>query len=46
MVNYSVQSIDVSGERTKSTYLVSMVAEDLMGNSQAEKSSQKFVQRL
>ena len=32
MVNYSVQSIDVSGERTKSTYLVGMVAEDLLGN--------------
>ena len=29
MVNYSVQSIDVSGERTKGNYLVSMVAEDL-----------------
>ena len=29
MVNYSVQSIDVSGERTKANYLVSMVAEDL-----------------
>ena len=46
MVNYSVQSIDVSGERTKGTYLVSMVAEDLLGNSQAEKSSQKFVDIL
>ena len=30
MVNYSVQSIDVSGERTKSNYLVGMVAEDLI----------------
>ena len=27
MVNYSVQSIDVSGERTKANYLVSMVSE-------------------
>ena len=25
MVNYSVQSIDVSGERTKGNYLVTMV---------------------
>ena len=33
MVNYSVQSIDVSGERTKCNYLVSMVAEDLMGSA-------------
>jgi len=35
MVNYSVQSIDISGERTKSNYLVGMVAEDLI----AEKNS-------
>ena len=35
MVNYSVQSIDISGERTKSNYLVGMVAEDLI----AEKKS-------
>ena len=27
MVNYSIQSIDVSGERTKASYLASMVAE-------------------
>ena len=46
MVNYSVQSIDVSGERTKGTYLVGMVAEDLLGNSQAERSNQKFVDIL
>ena len=32
MVNYSVQSIDVSGERTKTNYLVTMVAEDLIGD--------------
>jgi len=32
MVNYSVQSIDVSGERTKANYLVSMLAEDVIGN--------------
>ena len=31
MVNYSVQSIDVSGERTKANYLVSMIAEDIIG---------------
>ena len=30
MVNYSVQSIDVSGERTKASYLASMVAEDII----------------
>ena len=26
MVNYSIQSIDVSGERTKASYLASMLA--------------------
>tara|TARA_B100000579_G_scaffold116793_1_gene93691 strand:- start:1353 stop:1937 length:585 start_codon:yes stop_codon:yes gene_type:complete len=30
MVNYSVQSIDVSGERTKASYLAGMVAEDII----------------
>ena len=35
MVNYSGQSIDISGERTKSNDLVGMVAEDLI----AEKNS-------
>ena len=32
MVNYSVQSIDVSGERTKANYLVTMIAEDIIGH--------------
>ena len=32
MVNYSVQSIDTSGERTKANYLVSMMAEDVIGH--------------
>ena len=32
MVNYSVQSIDSSSERTKANYLVSMVAEDLISD--------------
>jgi len=32
MVSYSIQSIDVSGERTKANYLVSMLAEDVIGN--------------
>ena len=32
MVNYSVRSIDVSGERTKTNYLVGMVAEDVIGD--------------
>ena len=31
MVNFSVQSINTSGERTKANYLVSMIAEDIIG---------------
>ena len=30
MVNYSVRSIDVSGERTKASFLTGMAAEDLI----------------
>ena len=33
MVNFSVRSIDTSGERTKANYLVSMMAEDVIGHS-------------
>mgnify|MGYP001177647748 FL=1 len=32
MTNFSVQSIDSSGERTKANYLVSMIAEDVIGH--------------
>ena len=32
MVNFSVQSIDTSGERTKANYLISMIAEDIIGH--------------
>ena len=32
MVNFSVQSIDSSAERTKANYLVSMIAEDIIGH--------------
>ncbi len=42
MVNYSVQSIDVSGERTKTSYLVSMVAEDIISDKLSEKSGTKL----
>ena len=37
MVNYSVRSIDVSGERTKSNYLTSMIAEDLIGDTNSKR---------
>ena len=32
LVSFSVQSIDTSGERTKANYLVSMIAEDIIGH--------------
>ena len=32
LVNYSVNSIDVSAERTKINYITSMVAEDMIGS--------------
>ena len=48
MVNYSVQSIDVSGERTKSNYLVGMVAEDLISEKHSNSQSKdvKFMDYL
>ena len=46
MVQYSVRSIDVSGERTKATYLAGMVAEDLYSDKEQEKSSVKFIDYL
>lgn len=44
MVNYSVKSIDVSGERTKANYLVSMIAEDIIGHR--DSTYKKFVDHL
>ncbi len=48
MVNYSVQSIDISGERTKANYLVGMVAEDLIAekNSTSRKKDVKLMDYL
>jgi prepilin-type N-terminal cleavage/methylation domain-containing protein len=46
MVNYSVRSIDVSGERTKASYLVSMVAEDLISDKHSKKSDKSFMNYL
>ena len=43
MVQYSVRSIDVSGERTKATYLTGMIAEDLYADKNQEKSGTKFI---
>ena len=48
MVNYSVQSVDVSGERTKASYLVSMVAEDVISekNSSSPTTDKKLMDCL
>ena len=48
MVQYSVRSIDVSGERTKSNLLISMVAEDLISekNSTSPTNKVSFVDYL
>ena len=48
MVQYSVRSIDVSGERTKSNLLISMVAEDLISekNSTSPTSKVSFIDYL
>ena len=41
MVQYSIRSIDVSGERTKSNMLISMVAEDLISEKNATSPTKK-----
>ena len=46
MVNYSVRSIDVSGERTKSNYITAMIAEDLIGDANSKKGDDKLYEHL
>ncbi len=46
MVQYSVRSIDVSGERTKATYIVGTIAEDIYAFKNQEKGTAKFVDLL
>ena len=46
MVTYSVQSIDVSSERTKANYLMHMVAEDIIGHKNSEKGSSTLKELL
>ncbi len=43
MVNFSVQSIDSSSERTKANYLVSMIAEDIIAHKITEISWKAYV---
>lgn len=46
MVNFAIRSIDVSGERTKISYLTDMVAEDLLAYRDSKKGSVKFHEAL
>ena len=46
MVKYSVESISVSSDRTKANYLVSMIAEDVVGNRNTSISGYKFADHL
>ena len=46
MVNYSVQSINTSGDRTKISYLSSMIVEDLIGDRFTEKGTKKIYKYL
>ena len=48
MVQYSVRSIDISGERTKATFLTGMVAEDLISekHSNSKTTDVKFMDYL
>ena len=46
MVSYSVQSVDVSNERTKTSYLSGMVAEDLIADRFADFSGKKLYEHI
>lgn len=46
MVSYSVQSIDVSNERTKTGYLTGMVAEDLIADKFSDFSGKKLYEHI
>jgi len=46
MVSYSIQSIDVSNERTKTTYLTGMVAEDLLADKFADLSGKRLYEHI
>lgn len=46
MVNYSIQSINTSGDRTKISYLSSMIVEDLIGDRFTNKGTKKIYKHL
>lgn len=43
MTTYSINSIDVSGERTKANYLTNMIAEDVIGHRDKEGNFSDFL---
>ena len=46
MVQYSVRSIDVSGERTKANYIAGTIAEDIYAFKNQEASNKTFIDSL
>ena len=46
MVSYSVQAIDVSNERTKTSYMTSMVAEDILADKFSDISGKKLYEYM
>ena len=46
MVSYSVQAIDVSNERTKTSYMTSMVAEDILADKFSNISGKKLYKHM
>ena len=45
MVNYSVESVDLSGERTKVNFVTAMVAEDIISDKNAEYTDDAGIKR-
>ena len=46
MINYSVQSVSVSADRSKISYLSAMIVEDLIGDRFTDKGSKKMYEHL
>ena len=42
MVRYSIESIDTSSNRTKTSFLANMVVEDILSNKDSKKNDEKF----
>ena len=42
MVRYSIESVDTSSNRTKTSFLANMVVEDILSNKDSKKNDEKF----